>query len=123
MKQIASFLITLYFVIVSAVALFTLMFSGGELVNIGLKSYIFPAANAPSYIGSCDADAAQLYLAEDESETDWLEKCEQRRERSFEDHKRQQASNAVRSLALVLVSLPIFLLHFNVVRKEWKRRD
>jgi hypothetical protein len=123
MKNITSFLITLYFVVVSAVALFTFMFSAGQLLDTGLKTYVFKAADVPSYIQRCDSTSIPRYQPDDQSDDEWIAECEERRERAFEDHNRQKASDAVQALALILVSLPIFLLHFHVVRKEWKRRD
>jgi len=38
----------------------------------------------------------------------------------MENYGREKANNAVRNLALIVVSLPLFILHFRVVYRDWK---
>ena len=120
MTKASSFILRLYFAVVAAVTLFVLMFGAIDFVTIGLKTYVFPAADVPSYLENCAE--SRLYTAptgEEVDEAKQLELCEARVEASIENYKLQKASDSVRNLALIIVSLPLFILHFRVVYKDW----
>jgi len=122
MTKASTFILRLYFAVISAVTLFVLMFGTIDLLSIGLKTYVFPAADVPSYVENCSEQL--LYARSPESEEideeRQLELCKQRNASNVENYRQQKASDAVRNLALILVSLPLFLLHFRIVYKDWK---
>ncbi len=128
MNAATSFLVRLYFVVVSAVTLVIVSIALGSLLNTGLKTYIFPAANVPAYLESC-LDQYDMYPdpikdidAENEiSEEERIEACESRNARAVTSHRQSEASQAVQSLATLLVALPLFLLHFRIVYRDWKK--
>lgn len=124
-KGASSFILRLYFAVVSAVTLFTLMFGLIDFVSIGLKTYIFKAADVPTYIRTCGelgsytpvkpVDGSTGYTAEQQKAD-----CERGREEDLQNYKNQKANDAVRDFALILVSLPLFLVHFRIVYRDWK---
>lgn len=110
----------IYFVIVAAGTLITLMTGLIGLVGYGLKAGVFPATNFPSYLENCgEADLRKPVLEEGSDDIDYIKECEARNERQIEQYKKQQAGNAVDNFALLIVSLPLFLLHFRFVYRDW----
>ena len=128
-KGASSFIVRLYFAVVAAVTLFTLMYGVIDFLAIGLKTYIFTAADVPTYLENCDSPSGgyagdmkpvidpntQTY-----SDEEMKAMCESRNATNIENYERQKADNAVRNLALVIVSLPLFLIHFRFVYRDWK---
>jgi len=127
-KGSASFIVRLYFAVVAAVTLFTLMYGVIDFLAIGLKTYVFTAADVPTYLENCDspnggyAGEMKPIVASDTTYSDAELKamCESRNATQVENYERQKADNAVRNLALVIVSLPLFLIHFRFVYRDWK---
>ena len=125
MTKGSSFILRLYFAVVSAVTLFTLMYGLIDLVTIGLKTYVFTAADVPTYIESCDGaipskpDSA-ISASDNETSEEQRVACEARNATQIENYERQKADSAVRNLALMIVSLPLFLIHFRIVYRDWK---
>lgn len=132
MTKGSALILRIYFGVVSAVTLFTLMFGTIDLLTLGLKSYIFTAADVPSYgLVNCDSPDAKYQFGivtspvdvtktENLSTEEMKARCEAANETTLENYQRQKAEDAVRNLALILVSLPLFILHFRVVYKDWK---
>lgn len=119
MTKASAFILRLYFAVIAAVTLFTLMFGTIDLLSIGLKTYIFTAADVPSYLENCSS-AAIRFPEQEYTEEELYEQCQQRNESSIASYQQQKASDAVRNLALIIVSLPLFLLNFRIVYKDWK---
>lgn len=136
MTKGSALILRLYFGLVSAVTLFTLMFGTIDFLSAGLKTYVFKAADVPAYgLMNCDsADAKYQYGTEvipaktptDTATTRELTteevkaRCEASNATTMENYRTQKAQDAVRNLALILVSLPLFVLHFRVVYRDWK---
>lgn len=121
MTKASSFILRLYFAVISAVTLFVLMFGAIDLLSIGLKTYVFTAADVPSYLENCSESS--LFRAPDSdevSEEEIFAKCESRNEATVANYGIEKAENAVRNLALIIVSLPLFILHFRIVYRDWK---
>jgi hypothetical protein len=108
-----------YFAVISAIALIMLMISFMSLFTIGLKTYIFTQADAPEYSRNCPAE--KIATIED-AEIEKID-CDEFKEQELADYRIQKANNAVEATAGVLVALPIFLLHFRVVNREWKEKQ
>lgn len=129
-KQFSSFFTSLYFAVVAAVTLFTLMFGTIDFVNIGLKTYVFPMADRPSWgISDCNSmNALQEFKyrapeQEELTEDELKQKCELQNEQRELEYRSQKAQDSVRNLALIIVSLPLFLLHFRFVLRELKIKE
>lgn len=134
MTKGSSLILRIYFGVVAAVTLFTLMYGAIDFLTIGLKTYIFTAADVPEYgIANCDsADAKYQYgtvpaptkaapdATRDLTDEELKARCEASNTTALENYKSQKANQAVRNLALILVSLPLFVLHFRVVYRDWK---
>ncbi|MBT3230619.1 hypothetical protein HN358_02450 [Candidatus Uhrbacteria bacterium] len=122
MKEASSFIIRLYFAVVAAVTFFTLMFGTADLLNMGLKTYVFPAADTPEWLQSCSETRSAKYMYEDEGLTseEILAECETYNQESIDNYHRTKASDAVRNLSLILIALPLFLIHFRIVYRDWK---
>lgn len=125
----ASFIIRIYFAVVSAVTLFTLMFGAIDLLTIGLRQVI-PGANQPEYGLEDCSNLTDRYpvgkVVEETSPTveptdeELRAACEARNADALRNWESQQAANTVRNIALIIISLPLFVIHFRVVYKDWK---
>ena len=122
---------SIYFYAVSIIALFMLVFSAVDLINIGLKTWVFKNAD-PSY-GICIPGNAGTYNGPMiPSSTDPNVKiaptgptqaeCDLQNKQNEENISRQNQSSAVRDFSMLIVALPLFLFHFRIVQKEWKER-
>ena len=50
MNEAGTFILRVYFAVVSAVTIFTLMFAAVDLLNIALKNWVFTAADVPTML-------------------------------------------------------------------------
>ena len=125
----ASFILRIYFAVVSAVTLFTLMFGAIDLLTIGLRQ-IIPNADMPEWgLENCSNTTERwpstVTVTEDATiqeptEEELKAACEARNEDTLRNWQSQQAANMVRNIALIIISLPLFIIHFRVVYKDWK---
>lgn len=135
MTKGSTFIIRIYFAVVSAVTLFTLMFGTIDFLSLGLKTYAFKSADVPEYgLVNCDSVDAQYQFGtrsvpmtekntagtETLTDEEMKARCEAANDTAIENYKVQKANNAVRNLALILVSLPLFIIHFRFVYRDWK---
>lgn len=130
-----SLILRIYFAVVSAVTLFTLMYGAIDFLAIGLKTFVFKAADVPPYglINCDDPTALEGYygkpidvvqaptdvedaLTEEERQA----RCEASNATTMDNYEREKANQAVRNLALIIISLPLFALHFRIVYRDWK---
>lgn len=134
MTKGSALVLRIYFGLISAVTLFTLMFGTIDFLSTGLKTYVFNAADVPSYgLMNCDSSDAKYQYGtitvpseKDGATTKELTaeetkaRCEAANATTMENYRREKAQSAVRNLALILVSLPLFILHFRIVYRDWK---
>ncbi len=125
-----SFILRMYFAVVSAVTLFTLMFGAIDLLTTGLR-YVIPGANQPDWgLESC-SNVLNRYPEQippgtgtvdvsEPTEAELTAACEARNADALRNWEAQQAANMVRNIALIIVSLPLFIIHFRIVYKDWK---
>lgn len=133
MTKGGTLVLRIYFALVAAVTLFTLMYGTIDFLAIGLKTYVFKAADVPAYgLVNCDGPEAKyqygMPVREDGTNDNLTpeetkERCAAANAAQLEQYQREKADSAVRNLALIIVSLPLFLLHFRVVYRDWKHRD
>lgn len=97
----------IYFSLVSFVTLMVLIYSVSDLVNLSLKTFVFPAADRASYYSYCD----RTFMTDVQ--------CDEQRARDEEQALIQKQQEAVRDLSLLIVAAPLFWLHFRVVYRDW----
>jgi hypothetical protein len=122
---------SIYFYAVSIIALFMLVFSAVDLINIGLKTWVFKNAD-PSYSICIPGNAGTYNGPMIPAPTDLNVKtapigptqaqCDVQNKQNEENITRQNQSSAVRDFSMLIVALPLFLFHFRIVQKEWKER-
>jgi hypothetical protein len=113
---------SLYFYAVSIIALFMVAYSLIDLLNIGLKTWVFTDAGHSSY--ECIARTSDTVKPgiTDPYIGPTQEECDRQNEQNRRNELRNRQSSAVRDLSMLAVSLPLFLFHFRIVQKEWKER-
>jgi len=114
MSKGGSVILRIYFALVAFVTLMMLIFSVSDLVNIALKSFVFPAADR--VISYCDLQ----YQTQ--------EQCDQAEKNSAEQLTIEKQQSAVRDISLLVVSAPLFWIHWRIVLRDWmeerkKRED
>lgn len=107
MTKGGSIILRIYFSLVAFVTLMMLIFSVSDLVNIALKTYVFPAADRYSYGTYCDLQ----YQTQ--------EQCDQQERNNEEQAMVQKQQNAVRDISLLVVAAPLFWLHWRFVYRDW----
>ena len=120
---------SIYFYAVSIIALFLLVFAAVDLVNLGLKTWVFKNAE-PSY-SRCIPGSNSIYGAPaiKAAPSDinvptgpTQAECDLQNKQNDENVARQNQSSAVRDFSMLVVAIPLFLFHFRIVQKEWKER-
>ncbi|MBP9828130.1 hypothetical protein KBC55_03155 [Patescibacteria group bacterium] len=121
-RDAGTFILRLYFAVVSAVTLFTLMFGAIDLLTIGLKKVVFKAADVPSWgLEDCSVTGPRYAVSETEAQLDeaeYIKQCEARNADMLKNYKVQTAENMVRNLALIIISSPLFLIHFRTLYRD-----
>lgn len=134
MTKGSSLILRIYFGVVAAVTLFTLMYGLIDFLTIGLKTYVFTTADVPEWgLMNCDSPDARYQYGTEPAPTkvdpdavknlsteEIKARCEASNATAIENYRIQKANSAVRNLALILVSLPLFIIHFRVVYRDWK---
>lgn len=115
----------MYFAVIAAITLVTLMYGAIDLLATGLKTYVITAADVPDYIENCSTAstrypqpvATKEYTPPTPEQI--TKECEARNLDAVTSYQRMKASNAVRNLALILIASPLFALHFRFVYRDW----
>lgn len=115
---------TVYFYLVSLIALMMVVFSTADLVNLGLKTWVFPKADQQEYRkppckymvspGPDAGDTQEAYEAR-------LAECEANRIDPDEAQAIRNQKAAVRDLSFLFVGIPLFLYHWLIIRREQKK--
>lgn len=120
---------SIYFYAVSIIALFMLVFSAVDLVNLGLKTWVFK--NADPMYSRCIPGSNGMYggakpipagTGVETTVGPTQAECDLQDKQNQENTIRQNQSSAVRDFSMLVVALPLFLFHFRIVQKEWKER-
>ena len=107
MTKGGSVILRIYFSLVSFVTLMILVFSVADLINLSLKTFVFPQADAPSYTVYCDP-AYQT-----------TQQCETQRANEAKQALVQKQQSATRDLSLLIIAAPLFWMHFRIVYRDW----
>ncbi|OGL94916.1 hypothetical protein A2348_05515 [Candidatus Uhrbacteria bacterium RIFOXYB12_FULL_58_10] len=106
MTKGGSIILRIYFTLVAFVTLMILIFSVSDLVNIALKTYVFPKADRPEYTMVCDLQYQTR------------EQCDTQKVNDEESARVRKQQSAVRDISLLLVAAPLFWLHWRVVYRD-----
>lgn len=128
---------TIYLYLFALVGLALITVGAVRLVNLGLRTYVFPKADqqytaipGPRLTPGTEVELESLVekcqnneeLSEEHESflTSWSEDYQQwkQKQESNERLKSQRQEKAANSLAWLIVGLPIFLYHWSIIRKE-----
>ncbi len=127
-----------YYYLISLASLLMIVIAGGMLINLGLKTWVFPSAGEADKVNQYDrvepyqlSEKSSIYSIVDcgekcgvDKETtalanQWITDYEAWDEASlhaYDNTQRQAAS----TIPFIIVGLPLFWYHWNTVRKESK---
>lgn len=128
---------TVYLYLFSLIGLCLIVIGGVRLVDMGLKAFIFTAADesrkismtTPPYPPTSDAKLSadkDVLTEEDKAAIErWRVDYENwKTVESKRDYvKEERSRNAAESIALILVGLPLYFYHWSTVRKEHSKKD
>lgn len=124
MNKATQIIRSIYFYAVSIIALFMLVFSAVDLINLSLKTWVFK--NIEPQYSSCIPGSYGVKtpsaIGENVPALPTQEECDRQNQQNKENVARQNQSAAVRDFSMLVVALPLFLFHFRIVQKEWKER-
>ncbi len=109
-----------YLYLVSLVSLVILIIAGIMLINMALKTWVFPKADqnyyaSPMYVNCAAMDEASRKIEPACTDPDWQAKEEMRVK---EDRAAQKQRDTAQALAMIIVATPVFLYHWKLARKE-----
>jgi hypothetical protein len=100
----------IYIYIFSAVGLVLVIIGSVELINLGLRAYVFTQADIThEYLISQPMLSTEKSIQPDETQRIAYEK------ETRTSTRQRQAANAV---ALLIVGVPLFVYHWRIIRKE-----
>ena len=115
---------SLYFYLVSFVALMMVVFSAADMVNIALKTWVFTAAdkdmyyNAPCVTPMATEPGAKPVVDPNTSRVE----CEKQNEANLKQQESsrlaQKQRDVVRDISMIVVGIPLFLIHWRIVRSK-----
>lgn len=117
---------TIYFYLVALIGLLMVAFSSADLVNIGLRTWVFPKADLNQY--PQPPCAVMMVKTPGATETDAqyqarLADCERTQMSDEEARAIQKQKDAVRDISMIAVGIPLFLYHWIMIRREPKNRN
>ena len=116
---------SIYFYLVSFVALMMVVFSTANIINNILKTYVFTKADRydfyPAYVPGCELERPM----ETKGPTSSLpskEECEKQRKIQEENNTKSRSSqlqrDTVRDISMIVVGIPLFIWHWRIIRKK-----
>ena len=120
---------SLYFYLVSFVALMMIAFSTADLINMALKTWIFTKADDYFiYSGrmNCAAMPAPMVDPKATAPTPTKEQviadCEKQNEVAAKEQEANRIAtrqnSVVRDISMIVVGIPLFLIHWRIVRRK-----
>lgn len=130
---------TVYFYLFSLIGLVIVVIGGIQLLNIGLKTYVFKAADSDRRLSFKQptmpyfSEETAVKLSESKELTDeerasirrWLESFKQweKENENIDYIAADRSREAATSTAMILVGIPLFAYHWLVIRNELKKKD
>lgn len=111
------FIKKIYLYLLALIGIVLVLVGGVKLINLGLKTFIFTEAEqfypypSPKPVPTIRDDAGKEIIYEEPSPEELVEYYE----KSTRSRREAEAAN---SLALIIVGLPLYLYHWNIIRKE-----
>ena len=117
---------SIYFYLVSFVALMMVVFSTADVINIALKTWVFTAADKDMYAyprAACEIPAQQAVPPGEKSvpapsKEDCLKQNEENIKQQELSRTAQKQRDVVRDLSMIVVGIPLFLIHWTILRKK-----
>lgn len=106
----------LYLYLFSFVGLLITVIGCIQLINLGLKVYVFQGADVYTYYEArpFKPDGTPQEMTPEEQQ-----KYEnEQKKRQEEETSRQRKSEASNAIAMIAVGLPLYLYHWNTIKKE-----
>lgn len=105
---------------VSLISLIILVIASIMLINLAIKTWIFPKADegyyaAPMYVNCTALDETSRKMEPACTDPNYTAKEEQRVQKEREAQKQRDAAQA---LAMIIVATPVFFYHWKLARKE-----
>lgn len=117
----SSLIKTIYFYLVSLIALLMVVFSTADLINLGLKTWVFPKTNN-NYYGPTCALMVPTPIEKGATQTtatvDYVKQCEVDRKNQEDMAIIQNQRDAVRDISMIVVGIPLFLYHWITIRRD-----
>lgn len=105
---------TIYLYAVSLITLVMIIISASSLINMGLKTWVFTKADHPEFY--------DVYPATIDPKTGVVTSTVEERTRIQKEqedrYQIQKQAEAVRFFSMLLVTAPIFFLHWHLIKKE-----
>lgn len=101
----------LYLYLFSAVGLIIVVFGSIQLVNLGLKTFVFK-----------DADVYEIYPAE-VVKGEPIINIDEQRARQARETNRQRQRELASAFAAISIGLPLYTYHWTTIQKETKKKN
>ena len=101
----------LYLYLFAFVGLMTTIIGSVQLVDLGLKSYVFKVSEYSYYPETPAVDGKPVLS---------LDEVKKRNEKEQADQRKRQLST---SLAMIAVGAPVYLYHWKTIKKESKKKS
>ena len=115
---------SIYFYLVSFVALMMVVFSTADIINIALKTLVFKAADKDMYYMPPCAIQMEAAARPDVKSAPAVsvEDCEKQNESNKKQQETgrmaQKQRDVVRDISMIVVGIPLFLIHWRILRKK-----
>lgn len=128
-KSKSTIIKSLYFYVVSFVALMMIVWSGADMINIALKTWVFTKADDYMYYDGRAACATLPAPVPDPKSTtpvvskeQMIKDCEMQNEISIKQQEisriATRQANIVRDISMMVVAIPLFFIHWRIVRRK-----
>ena len=116
---------SIYFYLVSFVALMMVVFSTADIINIALKTWVFTRADKDMYNyprAVCEMTAPATPPNAKTVPVTSKEDCEKQNEENIKQQETsrmaQKQRDVVRDISMIVVGIPLFLIHWRIVRSK-----
>ncbi len=116
---------SIYFYLVSFVALMMVVFSTADVINIALKTWVFTAADKDMYSypkAACEIPTPVMPPDVKSVPATTKEDCLRQNDENIKQQElsrtAQKQRDVVRDLSMIVVGIPLFLIHWNILRKK-----
>ncbi len=117
---------SLYFYVVSFVALMMVVWATANLINIALKTWVFTKADEYTYRVACPTmpyyNDKGIEISDPAIKEQRIKDCEKQEEINRENEKQNKVSrmqaDIVRDISMIVVGLPLFFIHWRIVRSK-----